>query len=648
MTKKTIQPYGSWKSPLTSDLIVKDTIRLSEVRIDGNDVYWIETRPFEKGRNVVVRMDEKGKLNDCIAKDFSARTRAHEYGGGSYLANKGLVYFANYADQRVYECECSGSRNPKPLTPEGKNRYADFVFDPLQNRLICIREDHADANSQAINSIVSISLSKENSGEILVSGNDFYSSPCANPDNTCLAWLTWNHPNMPWDGTELWVGVFAADGKIKNSKRIAGGKGESIFQPRWNSEGELYFISDKSGWWNLYRYKNEKIEALCPIEAEFGVPQWNFSISTYDFVTENRIVCSCGKNGSWKLGFINLNEQRFEYLKTPYTEVSSVNSANNAVYFIGGSFTSSSAVVRLRIGTLESKVLKASVDVKIEDDYISEPEAINFTTSDNEVSHAFLYLPNNKSFAGPENEKPPLIVKTHGGPTSCASSSLSLETQYWTSRGFAVVDVNYRGSSGFGRKYRKALDKKWGISDVEDCVSAAKYLVQKGIVDKNSLVIKGGSAGGYTTMCALTFYNTFKAGVSYYGVSDLEALAKETHKFESRYLDGLIGKYPEEKNTYFERSPINFIKNITCPILFFQGLDDKVVPPEQSGKIFEALVKKGIQTAYVTFKDEQHGFRSSENIKKCLEGELYFYSKIFNFKISDKVNPIEIENIKKI
>ncbi|MCB4790296.1 MAG: S9 family peptidase [Elusimicrobia bacterium] len=647
MVKKFIRPYGSWKSPLTSDLIVSETVKLSEINIDGNDVYWLENRPFQNGRNVIVRLDENGNIKDSIPKGFNARTRAHEYGGGSYKVSKGVVYFSNYNDQRIYRCTPGDITPPQPVTPEGNYRYADFVIDQVQNRLICVREDHTSGNSNPTNSIVSICLEKENPVEVIISGNDFYSSPGMNSDNTHLCWLTWNHPNMPWDGTELWAGQLSADGKIAKSKRIAGARGESVFQPKWDSEGYIYFVSDRTGWWNLYRYKDEKTEALCPIDAEFGAPQWVFGLSTYAFVTENRIISACSKNGVWKLGFIKTSEKRFEYLKLPYTEVSSVCSANNSVYFIGGSFNSASSVIQLRMGTLETKVLKSSNKIKLNNEFISEPEIIKYKTGDNEVSHALVYLPKNRDYKGPEGEKPPLIVKTHGGPTSCVQTSLSFETQYWTSRGFAVADVNYRGSTGYGREYRQALNGKWGIADVQDCINAAKHLASSGIADKNSLIIKGGSAGGYTTMCALTFHDTFNAGVSYYGVSDLDALAKETHKFESRYLDALIGPYPEKKNVYFERSPINFAKKISCPMLFFQGLDDKVVPPSQSQRIYDALLKKGLPVAYSTFKDEQHGFRSSQNIKACFEAELYFYSKIFNIKIQDKIKPIKIENLKK-
>jgi dipeptidyl aminopeptidase/acylaminoacyl peptidase len=644
VSQPQVQPYGRWRSPITSDLIVAGTIGLSQPSLDGLDVYWIEQRPSEAGRNVVVCRTAAGVTNDRTPNSFNARTRVHEYGGGAYVTEAGRVYFSNFADQRLYRQD--PGRVPSPLTPAAALRYADAVVDRARRQLICVREDHTDKARPAVNSLISLSLDGDPSGgRILVSGNDFYASPRLSPDGECLAWLTWNHPSMPWDGTELWAGRFDSARVLTGLELVAGGSAESIFQPEWSPGGELHFVSDRSGWWNLYRYRAGQVESLCPLEAEFGLPQWVFGMSTYAFIEPGRLLCTYLAGGTWQLARLDTDTRRLTPIAVPYTSISGLRATHERAVFIGGSPTESSAVVLLDLAGDQLDVVRTSGNVTIDPGYLSSAQPIEFPTEQGLTTHALFYGPRNRDFAAPTEERPPLLVLSHGGPTGAASTALSLGIQYWTSRGFAVVDVNYGGSTGYGRRYRQRLDGRWGIVDVDDCVNAARHLVQRGLVDGQRLAIRGGSAGGYTALAALTFRDVFKAGASHYGICDLEALAKDTHKFESRYLDRLIGPYPERQDLYRERSPIYFTDRLSCPLILFQGLEDEVVPPAQAEAMFEAVRRKGLPVAYVAFAGEQHGFRKAENIKRALDGELYFYSKIFGFDLAEPVEPVPIANL---
>jgi dipeptidyl aminopeptidase/acylaminoacyl peptidase len=637
----TIAPYGSWKSPITADLIARGAVRLMQIVLDGEDVYWLESRPAEGGRYVIVKRTPDGKISDITPAPFYTRTTVHEYGGGDFAVSNGTVYFSNFKDQRLYVQKPGAA--PQPLTPAKALRYADAVLDAQRNRLICVREDHTVAGREAVNTIVSVQLDGDpEGGRVLLSGNDFYSSPRLSPDGSKFAWLTWNHPNMPWDGTELWVAKIADDGSLTNAQKVAGGPAESIFQPEWSPDGTLYFVSDRTGWWNIYRWRAGQIEALTHEEAEFGQPQWGFGMSTYAFLSEREIVCAYTQRGIWHLARLDTVTKRLDPIETPYTDISYVRATPHSVVFRGGSPTEMLSIVRFDLTTQRYEVLRRSSELSFDEGYLSEAQPVEFPTEGGQTAHAFFYAPKNKDFQAPAGEKPPLLVFSHGGPTSATTSTLRLEIQFWTSRGFAVVDVNYGGSTGYGRAYRERLKGQWGVVDVDDCVNAAKYLIAKGLVDGERVAIRGGSAGGYTTLCALTFRRFFKAGASYFGVSDLEALDKDTHKFESRYNRSLIGPYPERRDLYYERSPIHFADRISCPVIFFQGLEDKVVPPSQSELMVEALRTKGIPVAYIAFAGEQHGFRKAENIKRSLEAELYFYSKVFGFEIADAVEPVQI------
>jgi len=642
MAHATITPCGSWRSPITADVVAAGEVGLEQVKLDGGDVYWIERRSQEGGRKVIVRRFIDGEMMDVTPAPFNSRNRVHEYGGGDYAVSDGTIVFSNFADQRLY-VQRAGSQ-PWPLTPAADMRYADGQIDRWRNLFFCVREDHT-GHREAINTLVSIDLKAENAGKTLVSGNDFYSSPRLSPDGSRLTWLTWSHPNMPWDGTELWVGKLNEDGSINEAVRVAGAVNESIFQPEWSPDGTLYFVSDRTGWWNICRWRDNKIEPLWPMDAEFGQPQWVFASALYGFASERRIVCSYTKNGRDYLATLDTLTKTLNNIELSFTAISQVRVAGDRVVFIGASSTEPTSVVSLNLATKKLEVLRRSREIAVDAGYLADPRAIEFPTKGGLTAHGHFYPPRNRDYVAPANERPPLVVMSHGGPTSSSSASLKYSIQYWTSRGIAVLEVNYGGSSGYGRAYRERLKGQWGIVDVDDCLNGARYLVAGGEVDGNRLAIRGGSAGGYTTLCALTFRDVFKAGASHYGISDLEALAKDTHKFESRYLDGLIGPYPERRNLYVERSPIYFTDRLACPMILFQGLEDKVVPPNQADKMVEAVRAKNLPVAYLTFEGEQHGFRKGENIKRVLEAELYFYSKVFNFELADPVEPVKIENL---
>ena len=632
-------PYGSWKSPITSDLIVAQAIGLSEVRIDGEDVYWLESRPQESGRRVVVRHVPGSTSGEDINPDpFNVRTRVHEYGGGAWTVLSGVVYFSHFADGRLYRME-RGGHWPYPLTPEGAWQYADGIIDTRRRRWIGVREEHSFAG-EPFNTIVSIDVDhgwlsgdpEDRACVVLAQGHDFFSSPQLSPDGRWLAYLAWDHPNMPWVGTSLYVIQIGQNGMpVGDPLLMAGGKTESIFQPAWSPDGTaLFFVSDRSGWWNLYRQKSRSpAEALASMEAEFGQPQWVFGMSTYAFAGSNRVVCSYVSQGLGHLGVIDLQSPALTVLDVPWTDISSLRAKGSRVVFRGGSASKPGSIVSMDADTQNAEVLKQSTTIADDPDlakYFTTVESIEFPTSQNKTAFGLFYPALNPDYVAPEGDRPPLVVKCHGGPTAAASSSLDLQIQYWTSRGIAVLDVNYGGSTGFGREYRERLDSNWGIVDVDDCVNGARYLAERGLVDPARSVITGGSAGGYTVLAALTFRDWFKGGASHYGVSDLAALARDTHKFESRYLDSLIGPYPEREDLYRERSPIAHAEGLAAPVIFFQGDEDLVVPQNQTELMVEALRKKGAPVGYLLFSGEQHGFRKAENIKRAHDAELYFYA----------------------
>jgi dipeptidyl aminopeptidase/acylaminoacyl peptidase len=652
-------PYGAWRSPITADLIVSATVRLGQPRIDGEEIYWIESRPQEGGRYVVVRRTADGDVADVNAAPLNARTRVHEYGGGDYLVANDAVYFSNFGDQRLYVAQ--RGEEPVALTHLDDVRYADADLDALRYRLVCVRESHA-GHGEADNTVVAVDVGSGDE-RVLVQGADFYSSPRVSPDGSMLCWTAWDHPNMPWDGCDLFVGEFDAFGGVSNVRHVAGGADESICQPQWSPDGRLYFVSDRSGWWNLYRWGGgvDDAEALCPMEAEFGGPQWQFGGSYYAFDGMDRVLCCVGVANVVRLASLDLGTGRLSEIETPFNVIGGLHVEDGRAVFAAASAGESGGLYSFDLTTHRVELLKASSEVRIDGGYVSEAEAIEFPTSrvpsrsgerviefpgaDSTTAFGFYYPPRNVDFEAPADSLPPLIVMSHGGPTAAASPGFSLRTQFWTSRGFAVLDVNYGGSTGYGRAYRGRLRGNWGLVDVADCVAGARYLVERGLVDGARLAITGGSAGGYTTLAALAFYDVFAAGASHYGVSDLEALARDTHKFESRYLDGLIGPYPGRRDLYVERSPVHHTEGLSCPVIFFQGLEDEIVPPNQAEAMVEALRGRGVPVAYLPFEGEQHGFRRSENIKRSLEAELYFYGRIFGFEPADEIEAVVIEGV---
>ncbi len=644
MTEKIVAPYGTWKSPITADLIVAESIGLGQIARDGADIYWSEMRPQEKGRYVVVRRTADGQIADVNPAPFNARTRVHEYGGGAYTVDDGTLYFTNFADQRLYRQQPGGA--PEALTPEGIDiRLADCVMDRRRNRLIGVREDHRAAGQEAVNTIAALDLTSGGAGQVLVSGSDFFASPRLSPDGTQLVWQSWNHPNMPWDGCELWLAPVLADGALGTARLVAGGLEESIFQPLWSPDGTLYFVSDRSGWWNLYRLSGEEVEAVTQLEAEFGLPQWIFGQSTYGFAGPDRIVCTYTQDGLCYLAAIDTQSLAFTPLDSPFTAIGGLRTGAGDVVFVGGSPIREAEIVRLDLATGAFVTLRRSGGTVPDTRYISPARPLAFPTEDGQTAYAFYYPPHNADFVAPADDKPPLLVISHGGPTGFSDSVLKLPIQFWTSRGIAVLDVNYGGSTGYGRAYRMRLNDRWGIVDVDDCCNGAAFLAAQGLADGKRLIIRGGSAGGYTTLAALTFRKVFSAGASYYGISDLGALAAETHKFESRYLDNLVGPYPAAKAIYEDRSPICHAEQLACPVIFFQGLEDKVVLPNQAERMVAALRHNEVAVAYVPFTGEQHGFRQAANIKRALEAELYFYGRVLNFQPADSIEPVEIENL---
>jgi dipeptidyl aminopeptidase/acylaminoacyl peptidase len=543
VAQKQIAPYGSWTSPITSDMIVAGQVRISDARTDGADVYWLEARPAEAGRCVIVRRDSDGQTRDCTPPPFNVRSRVHEYGGGAYSVVDGTIYFSNFTDNRLYT-QRAPSEEPIPLTPESAYRYADFELDRHRNRLLCVREDHSDPDREAVNTLVAVDLADGSRQSVLVSGNDFYSSPRLSPPGDRLAWLTWGHPNMPWDGTELWVGDIAADGSIAKARQVAGGKSEAIFQPEWSPNGVLYFTSDRSDWWNLYRLQGD-------------------GLSRYAFLSDSSLLCAIQQHGRSRLAVVDLTSRALTPVETGYTNIGSVRALPQGAVFVGCSPRDESKVVRIDVSTGTEEVIGEAGTLELDEHYISMPEPIEFPTEQGLTAHAFFYPPTNPEYDSPTGELPPLIVHTHGGPTGAVGDCLDPSLQFWTSRGFALVDVNYGGSTGYGRSYRQRLNGQWGVVDVDDCDNAARFLAEQGRVDPERLIIVGGSAGGYTTLCALTFRDTFKAGASYFGIGDLTPFVTDTHKFESRYLDSLIGPYPERQDLYYQRSALNFTDQLS-------------------------------------------------------------------------------------
>ena len=635
-------PFGSWTSGLAAEQLATANVRFGQIAIAGGTIFASEGRPAEGGRNVVVECHANGDCRDLNPTPFDARTRVHEYGGGAFVvAGDGELFFSHDRDQRIYRLRHGGV--PQAVTKGGALRYADAAIDTSRGRLIAVREDHS-APREAVNTIVAIDLVSGDES-VLASGHDFFSSPRLSPDGRLLAWLSWDHPRMPWEGSDLWVARIEAEGRLAVPRHVAGGTSESIFQPEWSPAGELHFASDRSGWWNLHRERGGRVEALQPMAAEFGEPQWQFAMSMYGFEANGAVVCLYEQGGRSHLARLAADGSGFAVVETPFCSIRELQVGAGFVACFAASEHAVESLVRIDLATHELRVLRRSSDLAFDVDDVSVAEAIEFPTEGGGTAHAFYYAPKNPAFRAEPGTLPPLVVISHGGPTGATNAALRPSLQYWTQRGFAIVDVNYGGSAGYGRAYRQRLEGRWGIVDVDDVVHAARFLVARGDVDPERLAIRGASAGGFTTLAALTFRKVFHAGASHFGVSDLEALARDTHKFESRYLDSLIGPYPARADLYRERSPVNFPERLSSALILFQGAEDKAVPPSQAEAMFRVVQAKGLPVAYLLFEGEQHGFRQARHIRRALEAELAFFGRIFGFTPADQIEPVTIENL---
>lgn len=644
MRMPTVSPYGEWKSPITAQMIASGGVKLGEIATDGKDVYWLESRPDEGGRSVVVRSSADGDVSDVTPQGFNVRNAVHEYGGGSYAVHGGDVYFTNWDDQRVYRQ--SDGRAPVTLTeppdvPKG-TRYADLSVTEDGGWLLCVRETHDASGAEAVNEVVCIDTTTGDTTAI-ASGSDFYAAPRASAAYGGITWLAWEHPNMPWDGSRLYSGGFtpgASAPAISTVAHLVGSDEIGISQPRWSASGVLHYVSDASGWWRLGSWHDGAESELLSADFDVGGPDWQFGFSSYAFIANGQVVVARGGETSGELLILGPGSRPVRTVKVPYSEISYVVAGHGGdhVYFIGASPTASNAVVRYNIESGECTELRSTMQPALDTDCLSSPEHIVFPTTDDAVAHAWYYPPTNPDYSAPSDTLPPLMVVCHGGPTSRSGTAFDPKLQYWTSRGFALVDVNYRGSSGYGRAYRDALKSNWGKYDTDDCIAAARYLSGKGLVDSDRVVIRGGSAGGYTTINALTFHDEFAAGAAYYGIADLSVFIGDTHKFESRYLDSLVGPYPEEAQRYHDRSAINFIDQLSTPMIILQGLEDEIVPPSQAELMVAALERKGVTHAYLGFEGEQHGFRIAANVVRAQEAELRFYGIVLGFTPADDIS----------
>ena len=630
---------GSWVSPLGAARIAAGNLGLMQPHIAGDCVYWVESRPAENGRGVLVRKRTGESRRDLTPPPFSVRSRAHEYGGGAYAISGDTVFFVNDSDQQIYHLPVAGG-TPQQLTTARNCRFADLLPDERRRRLVCVCEDHTEKSAQAVNSLVSVAL-RDGTLTTLVSGYDFYSSPAMHPGGGQLAWLGWNHPHMPWDACELWLAELDAAGAVQNPRCLAGGADESVFQPQFAPDGGLYFISDRDGFWNIYKYADGKTRTVTREPMDHGFAQWLFGMSSYGFMTDGGLCAIRLHQGCSELVRIGADGET-QVLAGNFTQIEHLHAHGQRLVLLAADPTHVTGVILVEAG--DTTVLSETND-PVPTEYLSSPEAISFPTTAGETAHAWYYPPRNPEYCVPAGEKPPLLVKCHGGPTAMNGNGLEPRIQFWTSRGFAVADVNYRGSSGYGRAYRRSLHGQWGIRDVEDCIHAARHLVSIGRVDGKQVIISGSSAGGFTVLCALAFHDFFKAGAVYYGISELASAMAETHKFEAHYGDSLLGPWPAARDLYRARSPLYAADNINCPVIFFQGLKDRVVPPDQTEHMVNALRTRKPPVAYVTFAEEGHGFRRSENIQRALEAELAFYGRVFGFTPADGLPPLSIENL---
>ncbi len=641
---KTTLPHGAWSSPISAASVVEGSRGLGSLSFDNGQLYWVESRPGEGGRNTIMRWAPGSEPQEILPLPWNARTRVQEYGGRSVLVADGTVWFSNFQDQRLYRLV--PGKEPQPMTPEAKLRYAACVLDRSRNRLLCVREDHR-MEGEPKNSLVALPLDGESEGVVLFDREDFVSAPSLSPDGSRIAFTSWRHPNMPWDNTSLWSAKFDDSGSLVDLTLRNEGVDESVINPQWTRENHLYALSDRDNWWSIYRVEGERFSAVGTgaVQAEIGGPDWSVGESYYALIDNGKILAKLDRGGVQSLVLIDPETATNKPLPLDSAAIFDFLLAGERLFVINATSGGPPALVETDPSGGPVKLIRTSSDSSIEADWIPAYQLVTFPSGDGVEAHGIYFPPTNPGIKGPAGAAPPLIVSVHGGPTASTSPTYQLSKLYWTSRGFAILDLNYRGSTGFGRDYRRSLYGQWGIADVEDAVAGANWLARQGLADPDQLLIRGGSAGGYTTLAAHAFHDTFAAGASYFGVSDIEALARDTHKFESRYLDQLIGPYPERRDLYRKRSPIHHLDGFSAPLLLLQGLDDPVVPPSQSEMIFEALKSRGVPTAYVAFEGESHGFRKAENQIRALEAELYFYSRVLGFEPADTLPPVIIEGL---
>ena len=644
MIKESLS-YLKWEPIIKPEKVFSDIVGINEVRVESNHAYWLEMRPAEKGRYVIVQASDDGTQKDVIPQGFNARTRVHEYGGGSYAVFEISVYFVNFSDQRLYSIKV-GESSPTPLTPEKNSdgslgKYASLIVSSDGNKLLFVYEKEFE-DKENENFIAGLDLRNKDLQEpvILAQGKDFYADVCMASDGKKIAWLAWDHPDMPWDSTELMIAEIEGL-VIENTVKVAGGGKQSICYPRFDQNNNLYFIMDKEkaeqdspyNWWNFYRYRDDKVEQITFEQAEFGEPHWVFGQSGYAILPNGQIVAKMTKDGKDTLVTVMPEEKYLTHLHEEFTYYSNIQTCGrNCIFFVGASLKKGAALYRLNPESLDLYELKRSSSLSINDDDISESEFISYSTKDGDKSYAYFYPPKNNQYELPADELPPLLVIAHGGPTASTKGYFSFIIQFWTSAGFAVVDVDYRGSTGFGRKYRDKLLGTWGVVDACDVADAVRYLVKEGRVEATKVAVRGGSAGGYMVQRVMTEYpDLFSVGASYYGIGNLITLVVETHKFESCYIDNLVGaKMPEGEALYKDRSPINHLDKLKSPMIIFQGSDDKIVTPECSREMARILKDRGICYEYVEYEGEAHGFRKKENNVDSLNRELKFYRDVFN------------------
>lgn len=637
----TTAPYGSWRSPFPIPLLVEGRVGVDECRFDGPDtLVWHETRPEMDGRQVVVRWTEADGRRDISPPGMNVRSRVHEYGGAPSLVRGELVVVSDFATGLLHRVGADGSS--VTISPDGPFRYADLQLDEARDRIVAVREDHAPGPADAIASIVAIPLDGSTRVETLVEGRDFFSSPRLSPDGRQLAWLAWDHPNMPWDGSELFLGQVGDDGAVTAPGRVAGSASDWVSQPMWSPDGVLHFVAEPTGWLNLHRLHDGRIERLTDLEVEFAYPDWVFGLRNYAFAGDGTMVAIGRSRGADRLYRVDPEARTAEPFDLPFTELGSIDVAGDRAVLTAAGPTAFNAIGLLDLRDGSWTPVRRSVPTDLDPASVSVPESIEFPTTGGKTAFGLFYPPRNADFEGPPGERPPLVVTSHGGPTAPAFAALTVTFQLFTSRGIAVLDVDYGGSTGYGREYRKRLEGEWGIVDVDDCVNGAKFLAERGDVDPERLAIRGGSASGFTTLATLAFRDGFKAGVSYFGLGDLAKFVRDTHKFESRYTERLVGPWPAAKAIYDERSPALHADRISAPVLVLQGLEDRVVPREEAERIVDALFERGVPHAYLAYEGEDHGFRKAENIVGSFEAELSFYGQVFGFEPADPITPLEL------